>query len=230
MWNLGAILYVVATGEYPFAGNDDAEIMESIRERPENWSPQWKRGTNELLKQFITKLLNTDTSSRLDKVEFLNDEFVLQHEHLDLQPMQDLYKRIRAPIYYIHAKECFIEATLTYFQIRHFQNVFVKKVKKEIKKTDPARTVLAPLSVIQTIYNEHFGDMHLYKIHFNPVFDCYLAKKDCESSPDMEIDIQVFLNSIRDTENLTLEKKLLRATILISYVSFALFMEVDRVS
>jgi hypothetical protein len=63
--------------------------------------------------------------------------------------------------------------------------------------------------------------MHLYKIHFKPVFDYYLVKKDCENHPDMEIDIQVFLNSIREIENLTIEKKLLRSTILISYVKLA---------
>jgi serine/threonine protein kinase len=50
LWNLGAILYVLATGEYPFEGEDDAEIMKSIREIDDSWKPKWKRGTNELFK------------------------------------------------------------------------------------------------------------------------------------------------------------------------------------
>lgn len=94
LWNLGAMLYVLSTGEYPFSGKADAEVMESIKERPDSWRPKWKRGDNELLKKFILKLLSMDTSSRFDKVEFLNDDFILQFDNLEEAPDKHLYQSL----------------------------------------------------------------------------------------------------------------------------------------
>lgn len=114
LWNLGAMLYVLATGEYPFEGKVDAEVMESIKDRPDSWRPKWKRGDNELLKKFILKLLSMDTSARFDKVEFLNDDFILQFDNLEERTNKTLVQSLVSPIFFIYARECFIEAFLTY--------------------------------------------------------------------------------------------------------------------
>jgi serine/threonine protein kinase len=78
LWNLGVILYVLYQGEYPFNGFTDREVITEIVNKPNLWKPFWKEGVNDLVKNFLLILLDSNAYKRTDKAMILNDPYILQ--------------------------------------------------------------------------------------------------------------------------------------------------------
>ena len=77
VWNLGVILYVLYQGEFPFPGFSDEDIITSIISKPNNWGPQWREGLADIVKNFIMMCLDSDPFKRIDKIQFVNNDYIL---------------------------------------------------------------------------------------------------------------------------------------------------------
>jgi len=56
LWSLGVAAYFFLSGELPFTGATEAEILEKVRLRSYNFSPRWN-SISEVAKQFVSHLL-----------------------------------------------------------------------------------------------------------------------------------------------------------------------------
>lgn len=65
LWSIGVILYILLSGKPPFDGNDDKEIVNSVRIGTYSMSgPEWKSITVEA-KDLIKKMLTYDITGRI---------------------------------------------------------------------------------------------------------------------------------------------------------------------
>lgn len=116
MWNLGVMLYTFYQGEFPFMGNTDEEIIAAIISRPNNWSPNWREGICDILKDFILLCLEADPFKRSDKIQFINHAYILQnHTPQEIVMHNRILVQSYQRIYEIYAHECFVDSLLTYF-------------------------------------------------------------------------------------------------------------------
>ena len=97
--------------------------------------------------------LESDPFSRVDKVQYVNHAYTLQH-HTPQEVVSHnriLVSNIQK-IYEIHAKECFVEAILPYFSIQMTVHGMWNKIHKELKILDPTRELSAPLINYQKVF------------------------------------------------------------------------------
>jgi serine/threonine protein kinase len=80
LWNMGIILYTFYHGEFPFKGNSDEEIIENIINRPPNWTPEFRDGLSEQLRNFIMMCFEYDPYKRGDKLPYINHPFILLNQ------------------------------------------------------------------------------------------------------------------------------------------------------
>jgi serine/threonine protein kinase len=116
LWNLGVILFALYQGEFPFPGSSDDKIVSSIISRPNNWTPNWRDGISESLKSFVMMCMESDSYLRLDKIQYMNHTYIMQH-HTPQEVVA--HNRVLVSnlqrIYEIHAREQFVEAILPYY-------------------------------------------------------------------------------------------------------------------
>ena len=77
IWNLGVMLFVFYQADFPFSGFTDEEIITNIITKPNNWTPSWREGISDKLKDFIILCLDSDPFKRIDKILFINHPYVL---------------------------------------------------------------------------------------------------------------------------------------------------------
>jgi calcium-dependent protein kinase len=71
VWSCGVILYILLSGQPPFAGNEDKEIMRKARQGKIDFGiPELKRSSNEV-KKFIQDMCQLDLSKRLSASQCL---------------------------------------------------------------------------------------------------------------------------------------------------------------
>lgn len=70
-WSLGVITYILLCGYPPFAGDDDAEVFESVRTGEFDFpSPEWDE-ISESAKDFVAALLQVDPDDRMTAADAL---------------------------------------------------------------------------------------------------------------------------------------------------------------
>lgn len=79
IWNMGVFVYTLYQGEFPFEGETDDQVITNIISRPNNWAPIWREGLFDSLKSFIMMCLECDPYKRVDKVQYMNHPYILQH-------------------------------------------------------------------------------------------------------------------------------------------------------
>lgn len=79
LWNVGVIIFTLYQGEFPFPGESDDKIIQSIISRPNNWTPVWRDGLFDSLKTFVMLCLESDPYLRVDKVQYMNHSYIMQH-------------------------------------------------------------------------------------------------------------------------------------------------------
>lgn len=57
VWGLGVLTFFLFSGEFPFKGNTDAELMDNIQKKEPNWKLLKKRSISPLIIDFIRKML-----------------------------------------------------------------------------------------------------------------------------------------------------------------------------
>ncbi|CDW86359.1 UNKNOWN [Stylonychia lemnae] len=76
LWSIGVILYILLSGKPPFDGNDDKEIVNSVRIGTYSMSgPEWKSITPEA-KDLIKKMLTYDITGRITAEQAINHPWI----------------------------------------------------------------------------------------------------------------------------------------------------------
>lgn len=87
IWSVGVILYILLSGKPPFDGNDDREIVKSVKTGVYSMSgPEFKLISNEA-KDLIKKMLTMDINARINADEALNHIWIKKkvNEPIDTQ-------------------------------------------------------------------------------------------------------------------------------------------------
>ena len=76
IWSIGVILYILLSGKPPFDGNDDKEIVNSVRIGQYSLAgPEWRNITAEA-KDLIKKMLTYDANNRITAEQALNHSWI----------------------------------------------------------------------------------------------------------------------------------------------------------
>lgn len=76
LWSIGVILYILLSGKPPFDGNDDKEIVNSVRIGTYSLtSSEWKNISNEA-KDLIKKMLTYDPNQRITAEAAINHPWI----------------------------------------------------------------------------------------------------------------------------------------------------------
>lgn len=76
LWSIGVILYILLSGKPPFDGNDDKEIVNSVRIGTYSLSgPEWKNISSEA-KDLIKRMLEYEVGKRISAEQALNHPWI----------------------------------------------------------------------------------------------------------------------------------------------------------
>ena len=76
LWSIGVILYILLSGKPPFDGNDDKEIVNSVRIGTYSLTGgEWKHISNEA-KDLIKRMLTYDALNRINAEDALNHSWI----------------------------------------------------------------------------------------------------------------------------------------------------------
>jgi calcium-dependent protein kinase len=64
IWSIGVILYILLSGEPPFPGGDDKEILKNVVQGKYGFTRDVWKSRSEEAKQFIRKLMNIRPAER----------------------------------------------------------------------------------------------------------------------------------------------------------------------
>lgn len=85
IWSIGVILYILLSGKPPFYGDDDKEILNSVKVGTYSLSgPEWKNISQDA-KDLIKKMLTYDHKLRISADQAINHQWIKKkvHEHVD---------------------------------------------------------------------------------------------------------------------------------------------------
>jgi len=78
IWSVGVITYILLSGQPPFNGDNDKEIMKKVRQGKFSFdSPQWSQ-VSDSAKDFIRKLLTYDPSKRPDAEKAMQHPWIAE--------------------------------------------------------------------------------------------------------------------------------------------------------
>eukprot|EP00347_Sterkiella_histriomuscorum_P015455 403356964 len=87
VWSIGVVLFVLLSGEAPFQGAKDFDILEQIKTgKFEFKSPIWAQRSG-MCKDMIKTLLHFDYKTRIDCTQALDHPWIKQKVHLELSKM-----------------------------------------------------------------------------------------------------------------------------------------------
>lgn len=85
IWSVGVIVYILLSGQPPFNGSDDKEIMKKVREGKVHFDgPQWQKISTEA-KNFIKRLLTYDPEKRPDAEQAMTDPWLQKNSHVKVE-------------------------------------------------------------------------------------------------------------------------------------------------
>ena len=76
LWSIGVIMFILLTGEPPFNGNTDEEILENVRNGYVDFSTSIFQEISEEAKDLLSKLLEKNPSKRISAVEALEHPWI----------------------------------------------------------------------------------------------------------------------------------------------------------
>ena len=79
IWSTGVIAYILLSGLPPFNGSTDGEIMAAIKKGQFTFTNKAWSGVSDSARDFITKMLDMDTKTRLTAEQCLQHKWILEH-------------------------------------------------------------------------------------------------------------------------------------------------------
>jgi len=129
MWSMGVMVYILLSGQPPFRGHDDQEIIENILNNNYTFKrPQFKSVSLQA-QTFVGKLLVRDPAQRLTASQALLDPWIAQRNEaqvvqLDRQVLEDL-KEFAVSSSLRRAVLTAMAYSLTSAEIKEFSGVFL---------------------------------------------------------------------------------------------------------
>lgn len=97
IWSIGVILFILLSGRPPFGGENDKEILDSVRQGVFSFSGQeWKNISSDA-KDFIKQMLMYDPNTRISAENALNHPWIKKqvHEQIDLSSTLNALNNLR---------------------------------------------------------------------------------------------------------------------------------------
>lgn len=98
VWSCGVIMYILLCGSPPFNGEDDNQIIASVKRGVFRFKEQEWSQVSTQAKDLITKMLEKDPKKRISAVDALNDPWILTFttkEDIDLPLLADVLSKIQ---------------------------------------------------------------------------------------------------------------------------------------
>lgn len=86
LWSIGVMTYLLLSGEPPFNGKDDKEVLSKVREGKFNFDSSVWKSISHSAKDFITQLLTMDIEKRPDAQQALKHTWISDNAQIDTDP------------------------------------------------------------------------------------------------------------------------------------------------
>jgi serine/threonine protein kinase len=87
MWSIGAITYVMLTGEMPFQGQDAKETMEAVKKGFVKTNNPGFKSLSPEAQNFIISLMNKNEMKRMTAVQALEHPWILKNTQEQKSPV-----------------------------------------------------------------------------------------------------------------------------------------------
>jgi calcium-dependent protein kinase len=200
LWSCGVILYILLTGEPPFNGNNDKEILKSVEigiydERHEAFKYISEDG-----RILIKNLLTVDPTKRLSAIEALETKWIKDlapNSKLNEQEASKILSRLKT----FRADQKLQEATLAFIVNQLISKEETNELKKVFMELDVNNDGKLSLEEIAQGYKKIYGSK-------TPEYDAKLIFESVDADHNGYIGYEEFIRATVDRNKILTDQKL----------------------
>jgi len=199
LWSCGVIMYILLSGNYPFEGKDEKEVVTSILRGKFSFSNSEWKGISEEAKDLIRLLLKYKSVERISAGEALKHPWIARHksaEKIDLPKLS--VDNFLLNISYKHKLQ---KMTIAYLVHQMSTNENLKMLRDIFMQMDSSGDGRLSLEDIKQGYSQFFG--HSLSDH-----ECEEILKEVDQDKSGYIEFEEFLRVTLKVETIITEKNL----------------------
>lgn len=199
IWSCGIILYILLSGEPPFNGSTDEEILSNIKIGVFNFSKNFNNISDDA-KDLISKMLTFDPAKRYSAAQALDSKWikdVAPNAKLNIQSSAQILKRLKS----FRADRKLQEATISFLVTQYMSKDDTNELKRVFMEMDKNGDGKLSLEEVAEGYKKVFRSP-------NPEADAKLIFNCVDSDNNGYISYEEFIRATIDKKKLLTEKKL----------------------